>query len=457
MKSWEGLGSNWHNGIGQGGNKSFCAYRLGFGVPGYTGFVPVSENIAIPVKKASAERAPLDRGHGDHGDGGALTMSKSTTRKDYSLTPANFAIATMPNKLWDNKAPRPVGDPPFIRRPVDDRERPFFARSTFQDAYEEGLAPKPYPENVTQTGHLRPPNVGAPADDRDPFFTSESNLKTTQTAELAAAQLDRHFVPPVAVKQRANPQLRGVGLRHRPPSTTYRDSFGLYGSDPQSKMARTPTGLEGQSMLGSTSLDFQGTTKATLHPPGYVGFIPETGRRARPPSPLLPASLPSTRLRRLTPPSLLRPQERARVEARDGDRAARVDEELQPRDAPPVPEARARLLGVPPDRADQYLRPRAQRGGDVARPRQHCGDVRLRAPRPGHLDVDARREGAAAVGPRHQGADQARPLLARGLDGQPLRERPPRGRVLLQGHAPLRGPLRRDHQGARHLARGELT
>ena len=36
MKSWEGLGSNWHNGIGQGGNKSFCAYRLGFGVPGYT-------------------------------------------------------------------------------------------------------------------------------------------------------------------------------------------------------------------------------------------------------------------------------------------------------------------------------------------------------------------------------------------------------------------------------------
>ena len=76
MKSWEGLGSNWHNGIGQGGNKSFCAYRLGFGVPGYTGFVPVSENIAIPVKKASAERAPLDRGHGDHGDGGALTMSK---------------------------------------------------------------------------------------------------------------------------------------------------------------------------------------------------------------------------------------------------------------------------------------------------------------------------------------------------------------------------------------------
>ena len=288
MKSWEGLGSNWHNGIGQGGNKSFCAYRLGFGVPGYTGFVPVSENIAIPVKKASAERAPLDRGHGDHGDGGALTMSKSTTRKDYSLTPANFAIATMPNKLWDNKAPRPVGDPPFIRRPVDDRERPFFARSTFQDAYEEGLAPKPYPENVTQTGHLRPPNVGAPADDRDPFFTSESNLKTTQTAELAAAQLDRHFVPPVAVKQRANPQLRGVGLRHRPPSTTYRDSFGLYGSDPQSKMARTPTGLEGQSMLGSTSLDFQGTTKATLHPPGYVGFIPETGRRARPPSPSSP-------------------------------------------------------------------------------------------------------------------------------------------------------------------------
>ena len=212
------------------------------------------------------------------------------------------------------------------------------------------------------------------------------------------AQLDRHFVPPVAVKQRANPQLRGVGLRHRPPSTTYRDSFGLYGSDPQSKMARTPTGLEGQSMLGSTSLDFQGTTKATLHPPGYVGFIPETGRRARPPSPLLPASLPPP-LPTLPPPAPAGTRSRRSTR---WDRAARVDEELNlatlhqyPKHVPGYSLYRPIApINIP---TPCPTRRRRRSAAATLRGRAAC------APRPGHLDVDARREGAAAVGPRIKG------------------------------------------------------
>ena len=57
------------------------SYRLGVGVPGYTGFVPMEENIDIPAKAGCAARAPMDRGHGEHADGGTLLYTKSTTKK----------------------------------------------------------------------------------------------------------------------------------------------------------------------------------------------------------------------------------------------------------------------------------------------------------------------------------------------------------------------------------------
>ena len=108
------------------GNKSLLPYRIGVGVTGYTGFIPASESIAVPVKRGSMLRAELDRGTAEHGDGGTIAKAKSTFTEAYSLTPAQFALGTMPNALWDVSAKRPVGDPPFVQRPVDplDGKRP---------------------------------------------------------------------------------------------------------------------------------------------------------------------------------------------------------------------------------------------------------------------------------------------------------------------------------------------
>lgn len=256
------------------------SYRLGVGVPGYTGFVPMEENIDIPAKAGCAARAPMDRGHGAHADGGTLLYTKSTTKKAFALTPEQFADATAPNPLWDVKGKRPIGDPPFIRRPKDDIDRKFLAGSTFSDSYNAGLHLKQhaYPSNVTLTGQLRPAGANnvAPADilDKpDPFYTTEMMQRS---AEGNLTQAIKRVLPPGPVpRERANRQISGVALKEPTLTSTYRLAYGVFGTDPQSKAPMEPMHI---NLYASTSENYQGTTKATYHPPGYSGFIPETGR-----------------------------------------------------------------------------------------------------------------------------------------------------------------------------------
>lgn len=270
------LGDPFHNGVNNAGNKSFCSYRLGVGVPGYTGFVPMPENIDIPTKTGCAERAPIARGSASHGDGGTIMAPKSSSKAEFTLTPAMFAEGTAPNPLWDVKGQRPIGDPPFIRRPKDDMDRRFFGRSTFADSFNMGAEAQPqeYPSNVTHTGQLKPPGAGA-ADANSPFYTTEYMQKTEEGNLLMA--IKKVLPPGPAPRERANRQLSGVALKNPELSTSYRDAFGKFGVDPKSKLPADPTQIQ---FTASTAENYQGTTKATYHPPGYSGFIPETGRNA---------------------------------------------------------------------------------------------------------------------------------------------------------------------------------
>ena len=202
-------------------------------------------------------------------------------------------------------------------------------------------------------------------------------------------------------------------------------------------------------MLGSTSSTSR-ARRATLHPPGYVGFVPETGRRARPPPSSPPRSLPPSP----SPDPSLPPAPagaRSRRSTRWGSSRASRRRTSTSRRTTSIPSTCPATRGIARSRR-QYLRPRAQRGGDVARPRQHCGDVRLRAPRPGHLDVDARREGAAAVGYGIEGQIKLDLFSHETRWATAPRTASTRPSATTR-HAPLRGPLRRDHQGARHGAR----
>jgi len=268
------IGDAFHNGLGTAGNKSFLSYRLGMGVPGYTGFTPMQENIDIPTKTGCSERAPLDRGRAAHGHGGTIKDAASTTKADFSLTPAEFAEGTAPNPLWDVKAARPIGDPPYIRRPPDTIDRRFIAYSTFRNAYGAGHQEnqQEYPSDVTATGQLRPPTTDHPAD-AGPFYTTEYMQKSEEGNLLMASK--KVLPPGPEPMQRANRQISGVNLRHPALTTSYRDSFGMFGIDPRSKLPAAPNQI---NFTASTAENYQGTTKASYHPPGYSGFIPETGR-----------------------------------------------------------------------------------------------------------------------------------------------------------------------------------
>lgn len=261
------------------GNKSLLPYRLGVGCPGYTGFTPAPENIAIPVKSGAMERASLERGTGAHGDGGTIVKPGSTTVEDFTLTPADFALATMPNPLWDIKSKRNIGDPPFVQRPVDPLEgkRPFYGTSTFRESYDKGLHGAEYPMNVTQTGRLRPPGAKV-AEKKDPFYTTEAMHRGEDTAQLLAMR--QHVHPPgPEVKELANRDVyTGVALHAAPMSTTYRDAHGPFGVNPYDNLPQAASEIKFRS---STLENFKGTTKASYHPPGYSGFVPETGKNPR--------------------------------------------------------------------------------------------------------------------------------------------------------------------------------
>mgnify|MGYP007078082730 CR=1 FL=1 len=301
--------------MGNAGNKSFMTYRTGFGVPGYTGFIPMDENLPIPAKEAGSQREKLiiRSAEGVPGDGGTIKRGGSTFREDFSITPAQFAQGILPNPLWDIKGKRPIGDPPFVRRPPDDMQRQFIGASTFSDSYTRNLEPQRYPSDVTKTGQLRQPGTQEPTSS-SPFYVTEYAQKAEEgNVHMATKKI---LPPGPTPKERANRAIQGVNLRIPELTTSYRQSFGKFGKarpsppshispalphfpgrqprvtrtrpitlrrclagvDPYTKVPNDPSQT---NFKASTAEHFQGTTKASYHPPGYAGFIPETGRNLK--------------------------------------------------------------------------------------------------------------------------------------------------------------------------------
>lgn len=154
-------------------------------------------------------------------------------------------------------------------------------KSTFSDSYDQGLEAhqQEYPGNVTHTGQLRPPGAnlgvgpGEAGDLANPFYTTEYMQKSEEGNLLMASK--KVLPPGPAPRERANRQISGVALKNPALQTSYRMSYGAFGVDPRTKLPADPGQI---GFTASTVENFQGTTKATYHPPGYSGFIPETGR-----------------------------------------------------------------------------------------------------------------------------------------------------------------------------------
>jgi len=100
-------------------------------------------------------------------------------------------------------------------------------------------------------------------------------IRTTDTEQLLATK--KHVPLPAATPMTlANKDLyKGVALHHPAPRTSYRDSYGAFGVDPRTNLPQDPAET---NFRASTAENFLGTTKASYHPPGYSGFVPETGK-----------------------------------------------------------------------------------------------------------------------------------------------------------------------------------
>lgn len=268
------LGDTWHNG-NSAGNKSLITYRMGVGVPGYTGFNPAEECVSIPVKAGCMTRAPLESlAAGRMANDGSAIVAKdqSTHKSDFTMTPEAFAEATAADYGWDPTKKKNVGDPPFVKRPPDDRERPFLGASTFRDAFGE-IRERPLPSNVTRLGQLRPTTAAnnAGEESSNPFYSTEYGMKSSQRLYATAAKFGGRGPPMVAGRPRSFVGLDKPKLRRELLSTSYRMDFGMFGDDPADKMPQDPSDF---SKKATTADQMQGTTKGTYHPPGYTGFIP---------------------------------------------------------------------------------------------------------------------------------------------------------------------------------------
>lgn len=273
------LCDGWHNG-NSAGNKSLITYRMGVGIPGYTGFTPAEECVSIPMKAGCMQRASLDSLVAGRmkGDGGNIVVKELSTHKsDFNMTPEQFASATAADYGWDPKAKNNVGDPPFVKRPEEKRERPFLGDSTFRDTFGAGQD-RPMPSNITALGQLRPSTAVnsdelAPSMTNNPFYQTEYSLKSSQRRHGTAPKFGGRGPPLVAGRPRSFVGLDKPKLRRELLSTSYRTDFGVFGDNPADKMPQDPSDF---SKKATTADHMRGTSKGTFHPPGYTGFIPAT-------------------------------------------------------------------------------------------------------------------------------------------------------------------------------------
>mmetsp|Transcript_10246 Transcript_10246/g.25089 ORF Transcript_10246/g.25089 Transcript_10246/m.25089 type:complete len:439 (-) Transcript_10246:230-1546(-) len=287
----KGIGSDTHHkGMGQAGNKSTLSYRADIGVPGYTGYIPSSSSIQVPIKGSTQHIGK---------DAGAQTARRLAATATADAVPQS--LYTTMSKTLEPEAygvPKKTGGGYWIGHGdanSNGQSKPFIAGTTYKHEVCEtarrpeqvalssprGMKASIFPTHTSLAAMKTARHEQWPAAGGDAVgYTSEYDrmvVKDPLTGGLVAAGSPRRGESVGAATARTamekGPRRMRVTRVTEPRfdgTTVYAANYGDYGSDPLARSATNETGITQCASTGEFNL---GTTRATRHVPGYSGFI----------------------------------------------------------------------------------------------------------------------------------------------------------------------------------------
>lgn len=264
---------------------------------GYTGYIPSSASILIPIK-SHAQYIGKDAGASTArrlaSNMTADQMPQSLyTNQNKTLDPGLYSVSKKKGGgYWIGEGEDPKGgSKPFIagttyRQEVcDTHKRPVEVAMSSPRGLKASIFPTHTTLEAMKTArHEQWPEAGGDA----LGYTSEYDrmvVKDPLTGGLVAAGSPERGESVGAATARASEEAEKKGIKSTMRAmrvteprfdgvSVYAQNFGEYGSDPLSKSATNETGITQQASTNEFNL---GTTRATRHVPGYSGFINKTG------------------------------------------------------------------------------------------------------------------------------------------------------------------------------------
>mmetsp|Transcript_20716 Transcript_20716/g.53441 ORF Transcript_20716/g.53441 Transcript_20716/m.53441 type:complete len:448 (-) Transcript_20716:550-1893(-) len=324
-----------HKGPGQGGNKSMVSFRVGYGIPGYTGYIPTVDAVPIPSKEGISDRPERNAFTTVPSDPPALNGTSTTVyRKDYTINDADFrrtagTLPYNPNKTSGSASPFRGTAP---RTAPGNRSGNFGhtggsgagqagegdGQQGGHGAGEAGSNSEGKPRTAGGMGSTTGSQFGATGGSNFPVAKmqgkslyrgdfdgsartagslsatvpnrgSQSRLESTYSSSFnhveegndvhkqirMGERETRHRPPPTKREHVENP----INMRLRAPTTdsTYRKTYGGYIPDVDNRPKIAKTVQDFSSTASSRDL-FHGTTKSAKTIPHYAGFIPSSSQ-----------------------------------------------------------------------------------------------------------------------------------------------------------------------------------
>jgi len=278
-----GIGADHHHkGTGQAGNKSMLSYKVDTGVPGYTGYIPSSASIPLPVKGSTVHTGRVA------GEGAVKRLAANVTKDQlartmYSADFGSRGVPAPPRKegggYWITNATRDGPAKQFISTTTYNAELQESA-ATAKRCYtaSEGIRRTTIPVTATSTMVQSATSEGPVVAEMGTlgYVSTYSNMvvKDPKTGGLVAAGRPQTEPGSTKVAHREK-VLKSTQTPVFYGETLYMKNFGTYGSNP---LSRSAPGAHALTSTASTAEFNEGTTRATSQIPGYSGFIPASGQ-----------------------------------------------------------------------------------------------------------------------------------------------------------------------------------
>lgn len=268
----------------QAGNKSLLSFRQDIGVPGYTGFIPSTHVIPLPVKGANLRTGKL----ADSQRKMDLTMSRPVQATEYlgsfQADPSIYAGRHKGGRWeYSPERSREVFSPPFLgtstkiaeidhpREFADAQLQPTLHTTALTADYAAARRAASSPGGGTAQSLS---STTRRVDSTGDLVGYKSTYQAMHVPDARTSPLWSTQPRPATTDDKLSERFQRLP-RAMPPrcesDTTYSNNFGQDGSDPMSRTAPLA------SLMTKTSTTREladGTIRNTCHLPGYSGFAP---------------------------------------------------------------------------------------------------------------------------------------------------------------------------------------